>query len=338
RRRSPWVPWAWALLVALLLAGGGVAAYLAIQANKTKQIIVPTVTGDQVNTARTVLQGDGFAVAVINVPNPRPAGIVIGEAPNAGSKADKGSTVTLTVSRGPANVPVPSVEGLSAAAATRRLHRTGLKVGNVIRRSSTQFPTGQVIGTNPGVATTVAPGTLVTLIVSSGQPLKTVPNVTGETQAAATSDLTKAGFQVNQKTQPSSSATVGNVTSQTPAGNATAPQGSTVTITVASAPSTTNVPGVTGDTAAAAVGALTGAGFNVVQVTQNVSVASQDGTVIKQNPKANATAKKGSTVTITIGHYLAGTSTTTSTTTTSTPTTSSATSTTAPPATPAPAG
>ena len=322
-RERAWLPWLIAAIVLLLLAGGGVAAYLAIQASKPKQLLVPRVTGDQINTARTVVQQSGFTPAVINVPDQKPAGIVIGEDPGAGSKADKGSTVTLTVSKGPANVSVPSVQGFTQAQATKRLKRAGLRVGNVVKRASTQFSAGQATGTNPDVATSVAPGTLVTLFISSGQPSKNVPNVTGESQAQATSDLTTAGFQVNPKNQSSSSVQPGNVISQSPGGGSSAQSGSTVTITVATAPTTSKIPNVTGDTAAAAVSALNG--FNVVQVTQNTAVPSQDGNVIKQSPKANATAKKGSTVTITIGHYVPGATTPTTSTTTSTSSTTTST-------------
>ena len=49
----------------------------------------------------------------MSVPNRKPSGIVVSESPAAGTKADKGSTVTLSVSSGPGNVSVPSVQGLT---------------------------------------------------------------------------------------------------------------------------------------------------------------------------------------------------------------------------------
>jgi beta-lactam-binding protein with PASTA domain/predicted Ser/Thr protein kinase len=325
-RHSPrgWVPWAWGAAVLLLVAAAAAAAYFL---TRPKQVVVPKVTGDQVNVARTIIQGARFQVSVINVPDRKPSGIVIGEAPGAGSKADRGSTVTLTVSRGPGNVSVPSVQGLSVAGAKRVLRRAGLKAGNVVPQSSTRFKAGQVTNTNPGVARSVPPGTSVTLFVSSGQPQKQVPNVAGETQTAAAADLTRAGFNVNQKTQPSTSVAAGNVISQSPGGGTTAAQGSTVTITVASAPATVTVPSVTGDPEAGAVNALTAAGFKVVRNTQTVKNPAENGTVIRQSPGGNSTAKKGSTVTITIGEATTTTTTTTPTTPTTRSTSSSTTST-----------
>ncbi|MGZ4274128.1 MAG: Stk1 family PASTA domain-containing Ser/Thr kinase, partial [Solirubrobacteraceae bacterium] len=314
-----WAIWGWVLLVILLIAAAAAAAYFLTRPN---QVTVPKVTGEQVSVARTIIEQAKFQVATVPVPNRRPRGIVVAESPAAFTKADKGSTVTLSVSTGPGNVPIPPVQGLSQAAATKALRRAGLKVGNVVPRPSNQFPAGQATGTSPGVAHSVPRGFSVTLFVSSGASQKQVPNVVGETQTQATADLTRAGFNVQQRNQPSASATVGNVISQTPSGNTKAPAGSNVTITVAAAPTTVSVPPVIGDPPANAVGALTAAGFKVAQRTQDVTNPSQNGEVISQSPSANSNAKKGATVTITVGHLKAGSSSSTTTTSTTKTTTS----------------
>src|SRR5690606_23500582 len=59
-----------------------------------------------------------------------------------------------------------------------------------------------------------------------------VPDVTGETQASATSTLEGAGFVVQVQTAFSDSIAEGLVISQVPAGGQAANSGSTVTITV----------------------------------------------------------------------------------------------------------
>ena len=313
-RRPAWVPWAWALLVALLVAGAGVAVYFI---SRPKQDTVPRVTGLQLNVARTVLQNAHFQVNTINVPSRRAAGTVIGENPGAGTKATRGSTVTLTVSKGLGNISVPSVQGLSQAAATRQIKKAGLKVTHVVTQSSTTFKAGEATGTNPGAARSVPPGTGVTLLVSSGPPQKAVPDVVGESQSAATSQLTSAGFNVDPTTQTSSSATAGNVISQDPSGSAQATVGSTVKIVVAAAPATVNVPSVTGDPTGSAFSALQSAGFHVVRQTQDVSKPDQNNTVISQSPPGGSSQKKGSTVTIVVGHYVPSSSSSSSSTTTS---------------------
>jgi beta-lactam-binding protein with PASTA domain/predicted Ser/Thr protein kinase len=316
-----WLPWLIALLVLLLVAGAAAGAYLL---TRPKQEPVPVVTGDPLNTARTIIQDAGFQVQVLTVPSNRGQGTVIGQSPNGNVKADRGSVVTLTVSQGPGKETIPSVLGQSKAAATRRLQRSGLKVSTVTR-ASPQYAVGEATGTDPAAGTAVAPGTNVTLFISSGKPPKQVPDVTGETQSRATADLTNAGFKVSSSTQPSSTATVGDVTSQSPSGGSTAPPGSTVSIVVASAPTTAAVPSVTGDTAAAATSALTGAGFTVNRQTKTVTNQAQDGIVLSQTPRAGAKAKKNSAVTIVIGKFTPTNTTTSTTSTTSTTTPSSST-------------
>ncbi|MGA2013273.1 MAG: Stk1 family PASTA domain-containing Ser/Thr kinase, partial [Solirubrobacteraceae bacterium] len=279
--RRGWVPWALAAAVLLLVAGAATAAYFI---SRPKQYVVPKVTGEPLNVARTLIQDSHFQVAVISVPDPKPSGTVIGEEPGAGTRADKGSTVTLTASNGPGNVSIPSVQGLSRSQASRYLTRAGLKVTNVVVESSSQFKAGEATGTNPGAARTVAAGTAVTLLVSSGAAPKAVPAVAGETQAAATTALTQAGFNVSPQTVTSSTVTAGNVISQDPAANSSHVPGTTVTIVVAQPPPTVSVPPVTGDPLASAVGALTTAGFAIHRSTKVVRQPSEDGTVISQNP------------------------------------------------------
>jgi len=319
RERRSWVVWGWVALVILLIAAAAAAAYFL---TRPKQVVVPKVTGEQYTTARATLTQAKFQVSKVPVGSRRPPGIVVAESPGAGTKADKGSTVTLSVSTGPGDVSVPTVQGLSEAAATKTLRRAGLKVGNTLPRPNDQFPAGQATGTNPGTGRNVPHGFAVTLIISSGPAQKQIPSVIGETQTQATSDLTRAGFTVHSKQQASTSVPAGNVISQSPAGNTKAPNGSAVTITVATAPPTVTVPSVVGDPAAGANSALSAAGLKVKETFRTVTKPSNNGVVVSQNPGGNSTAKKGSTVIITIGQ-LASTTTSSSTTTSTTRTTTS---------------
>jgi serine/threonine-protein kinase len=98
-----------------------------------------------------------------------------------------------------------------------------------------------------------------------------------------------------------------------------------VSLVVSSGSAKVKVPDVTGQTAGAAQGALSGAGFSVSQQTTDVTNKNQDGVVISQSPAGGSSADQGSTVTIVVGHFKAPpkktspptTSSTSSTTTTS---------------------
>jgi beta-lactam-binding protein with PASTA domain/predicted Ser/Thr protein kinase len=328
--RRSLLPWLLAALAVLLLAGAGVAAYLL---TRPKQVVVPAVTRDQLNVARTILQNAGFQVAVINVPSDQRPGLVIGQDPSGGAKADKNSTVSLSVSQGPSSVTVPPVVGQSRAAAEAQLRKAHLRY-RVVPRSSTAFSAGQALSTDPPAGHAAAPGTQVALFISSGPPKKPVPDVTGESASAARSQLTSAGFRVSSTTQSTTSTPAGQVISQSPAGGTSAVPNSIVNIVVAATPKTKSVPGVVGQQASSATSTLASAGFKVVRQSQNVTSKANDGVVIKQTPSGGTQAKPGSPVTIVVGHYTPTNSKTTPT--TSTPTTPTTGSTPSTPTTPPP--
>src|ERR1019366_2775095 len=302
RRRGP-RPWLWALLAALLLAGAGVAAYLLTRPTKD---VVPAVINESVNNATAQVQNAGFSVNILE------------------------EASTHTASQGLGNMVVPSVVGLTRAAAVRAIKAQNLKV-RFDTESSNTVPAGDATRTDPGAGGPLPVGSPVTLFISSGKAQVSVPDVRGQTQSSATNTLQKLGFSVTTSSQTSKSDTPGTVITQTPDGNTTAAPGSTVKLVIATAPTTASVPGVQGETAGAASGTLTAAGFRVIQQTRDVSKANQDGLVISQRPGGGTNAKTNSTVTIVVGHYTPPNTTTTSTTTTpttTTPTTSTTNSTT----------
>jgi serine/threonine-protein kinase len=326
-------PWPWLVgLIILLLAGGGVAAYLLTRPAKAT---VPDVVLLQETNAQAIVQNHGFTPAVVNVTSPSPLGQVIGQSPLAGARVKVGSTVTLTVSQGPGDANVPSVAGRPKNAAMHEITAAGLSIGAIITQSSNSVQRDYAIGTSPVAGAQIPKGTAVTLYVSSGKAPVNVPSVIGYTEAAAKSQLSGEGFKVTSTTQSSTTVPPGNVISQAPSVGASAPYGATVTIVTATAPTTAQVPSVQGFTAAAAKSQLTGAGFKVTSTKQSVGAQNQDGLVISQSPNAGSTQKKGSQVTIVVGHYVAGASSPTppspsTTTTTSSPTTTPTTTNTTP--------
>ena len=315
RGGSAW-PWIILALVLLVAAGAGVAYMLT----RTTQKAVPSVVNLQVLEAQTLVQNAGFTPNLISRTDRHPQGTVIAQSPLGGVRADKGSTVTLTVSQGLGNTNVPSVVDLPQSQAVATIRHQGLKIARIESESSANVAQGLVTRTDPVAGTSVAIGSSLTLFVSSGQPQVSVPDVTGEAQDQATASLRHAGFQVTTQTREST-VTAGDVISQNPAGGTQASSGTTVTLTIATAPTTAKVPDVTGSTATAAQANLAGLGFKVTRQTKTVSAQNQDGLVISENPAGGTTAQKGSTVTIVIGHF-AGTTTTTTSSKTSTATTS----------------
>ena len=317
RRRDLWL---WLGLVALLLAAAVAAAIYLLTAGN--QVTVPGVVGKPVATAKKTLTRAGFKVNVKRVRSRRAQGIVIRQNPAAHASVDQGSTMRLTVSAGPRSVTVPQVQGKSLAQAESILRHHGLKVGKVQYVQNSSVPAGEVSSTSPFGGEPVRPGTVVKVFVSSGPAKRTVPNVTGESEAAARAVLQSDGFAVAVATKTTGSAPAGSVIAQSPAGGTQATPGSTVTIVVAQKPPNPKVavPNVTGDSAARAKSALRAAGFNVSVTTQTVTKKSQDGIVLSQSPSGGTKVDKGATVTLVVGSYKQPTTPPTSPTPPTTPT------------------
>ena len=121
---------------------------------------VPSLAGQSYAQAAAGLQQlgltpargpDGFSDTV-------PVGQVIGTSPAAGASAARGSTVTITVSKGPDMVAVPDVSGKSVQDATTMLQAAGLQVNSV-----NGSPDKKVTGTSPAAGTQVKRGSSVAL-------------------------------------------------------------------------------------------------------------------------------------------------------------------------------
>jgi eukaryotic-like serine/threonine-protein kinase len=194
------------------------------------------------------------------------------------------------------------VVGLTERGAVRAIKRARLKLVGIRNESSNQITAGEATRTQPGAGQQEPVGTGVTLFISTGPAQAAVPGVIGESEANARQALANAGFNVSTTSQVSGSAPAGTVIAQNPSGGALEPKGATVTLVIAQAVPTASVPNEVGQTEAAAVGALTSAGFKVSRQTQDVTKQSKDGIVLSQSP-GGGTANKGSTVSIVVGHF-----------------------------------
>ena len=133
-------------------------------------VVVPNVVGLTQANATTAITNAGLVVGTVTTQNnAAPAGQVIGQNPAAGASVAAGSAVDLVVSLGPPPpVNVPNVVGLTQAAATTAITNAGLVVGTVTSQSDPNIPAGQVISQNPAAGASVAAGSAVNLVVSSG--------------------------------------------------------------------------------------------------------------------------------------------------------------------------
>ncbi|WP_262059865.1 Stk1 family PASTA domain-containing Ser/Thr kinase [Streptomyces sp. STR69] len=103
---------------------------IALTVSKGSAVDVPDVTGEDLDDAKSDLQEAGLTVKVSDteVTSEYDAGQVAQQTPAGDSQAAAGDTVTLTLSKGPEMVEVPSVVGASVDAATKLLKESGFKV------------------------------------------------------------------------------------------------------------------------------------------------------------------------------------------------------------------
>jgi eukaryotic-like serine/threonine-protein kinase len=137
--------------------------------------------------------------------------------------------VTVTVSLGHAPVQVPDVTGQTPEQAQANLEALGFSVLRGPDDRSAAVDPGEVMAVSPGPADDPAPyGSEVTIVVSAGVPLVTVPDVTGMKEEEATAALQAVGLTVD------ATKFFGNkVRQQTPAPGESVEQGTSVKILVA---------------------------------------------------------------------------------------------------------
>jgi eukaryotic-like serine/threonine-protein kinase len=320
RRRRKQLWWAAAVVGALAIAAA-VVLLLAMHP-KTGRVTVPDVNGETQSAAQKTLRREGLRAVVSVTANARvSSGLVIGTTPPSGTILAKGSRVSVFVSSGPGIVALPDVNGKGRSEAVKTLREKGFKP-TVQSQSDETVGKGLVISTDPSAGAGIQVGSPVTVLVSTGPQEVSVPDVSGETQAAATATLAAAGLKVTSTKREVTEPAAGTVISQTPSAGSQSKVGGQVTLVVAQAPTKTAIPSVVGQSEAQAVGALDAAGFTSRTVSRTVTDPSKVGIVVQQSPEAAHKLSKGGLVTIAVGvlgKQTTSTSTTTGTTTTPPP-------------------
>lgn len=192
---------------------------------------VPELAGKTLDAAKAALAERNLALGDTTQQwhESVPAGDVISVDPAVGTELKRDATVAVAVSKGPEPIPVPAVTGASAAAATAAIEEAGLSVARADDVHSTSVPKGSVASQSPADGT-LTRGETVTITVSKGPEMVTVPDVKGLTEAQAKQKLEAAGLTVEVNTF--FSGVLDEVTASRPSGGQTVEKGSTVTILV----------------------------------------------------------------------------------------------------------
>ena len=221
-----------AVFAAVAVVAMGIMAY-AFFSGKTVE--VPDIKGKTSAEAKTTLEKMDLVMEIEKeVYNADvAAGLIITQNPESGKELQSGKTVKVTVSKGVKTGTIPSVIGMSETDAVKAIETANFVVGEIKREYNSNYNADIVFQMNPNGATTANEGTKVTIYVSKGEDLITVPSVVGQTETDAKNTIKNAGLTVGTITsEASTDYAKGMVMRQSPTDGNQVAKGSEVAIVV----------------------------------------------------------------------------------------------------------
>ncbi|NLF56491.1 MAG: PASTA domain-containing protein, partial [Candidatus Hydrogenedens sp.] len=199
------------------------------------------------------------------------------------------------------NVIVPDVVGQLRDAARTAIAGARLTVGAVTEVFHATVPEGVVISQFPPAGVEVAEGTAVSVVVSLGVHMVTVPDVVGQAQGPAADAIRGAELAVGGVTgQAHATIPAGVVISQEPGAGARVAPGTAVALVVSLGLQPVNVPDVVGLELAVASATLSSGSLSTGLVSELHHASAPAGRVISQNPAAGARVMPGTGVALVV--------------------------------------
>jgi serine/threonine-protein kinase len=246
-----------AVLVLLVVVIGAGAAWKSGLFSKSYS--VPNLVGKSVKQASAAIKSGSFTLRVTNrVDSAKvPVGNIVTQTPVVGTSEKSGSTITVSVSKGPVLVTMPTnLVGKSCAAATAQLsalHVTAtcpataaifsptVPLNDVARVLYQKGQNPLVVPLRAGVTLSLSKGpapstttttTSTTTTTLAGQGLRAVPNVVGDNQVQLVAAMKKAVLYYTTTGPNANTTKWTKVVSENPAAGTMVPYKSSVTLTV----------------------------------------------------------------------------------------------------------
>jgi beta-lactam-binding protein with PASTA domain len=205
-------------------------------------------------------------------------------------------------------VEVPNVVGMSYTDARSTLISAGIASDKIISNndpnSSSPVQMHQVESQSPPAGKKASVDSSVTLTVKAGSAQQTMPNLAGQTQNEAESQLENMGVNSGNITvteHSSNTVPLNEVISTTPAyGSSFTTTSTQIILDVSTGSQSAAVPDVTGKTLTSATAILQADGFTVGHPTSVPSFTVPANQVVSQSPAPGQQAKSGSVVNLTV--------------------------------------
>ena len=185
--------------VALVLTYVVFAAASMRLAIRTREVMVPTLTGQSVNQATAALAESGLTLKVEETrrSDPKvPAGQILTQDPQAGVRTRPQRSVKVWVSAGPRSSILPAFIGESERTAQLRVQQDGLELAGISEIRSADYPADVVVAQTPPPSSA---GGRVSLLVNRGQRAATyvMPDLIGVNGDRAADLLRNRGFRAS---------------------------------------------------------------------------------------------------------------------------------------------
>ncbi len=197
-----------------------------------REVEVPGLVGLTYEEALDALNEVNLEPRRVEVFSQKPPGQVVNQDPKQGEQVDEGTEVEVRVSKGVRQVEVPSVLGQSESSARTELEDAGFEVA-VTQAPSDDTDEGLVSSQSPSAGTEAGQGSTVSITISTGPQLVTVPDVIGETLSSARAQIRDEGLRPSTSCEEViDPGQLGIILQQNPGGGSQASPDSTVTIVV----------------------------------------------------------------------------------------------------------
>ncbi len=216
-----WLVWLLGLVALLLLLGSAVLVYNS-GALFSPATATPSLGGAPTFTAPTPVIVHPTATPFPATDTPVPT------ATPAPTAAPSATAVPL--------VTTPDLTSHALTEAQAIAGSVGLKVNVTAQQSDPNHPDGTILTQDPQSGAQIPAGSTINVVVSTGPPVVSMPNIINTDGKQAQQYLGGLGFQVTVQQEPSDSVPTGVVTRQAPDPGTSVRVGDTVTIWVSSGP------------------------------------------------------------------------------------------------------
>ena len=178
-------------------------------------IVMPNVVGMNEEDAKNNIETLGLIVSDIDYDYSDSVDKmkVIDQSVTPDQKVQKGDEIKLTISKGN-QIKVPDVTGKSKDIAKKELENNHLRSKIIKEEYSYETDAGKVVNQNPIADELVDEDSFVSLVISKGVKMITVPDMVGLTEEEAMTTLTDLGLNGNATKKYSSTVPYGRVVSQ----------------------------------------------------------------------------------------------------------------------------